>query len=146
MPHDSLFKFSELNIASIFTGSFSSFYKGKQIPADTASGSSPVLQPNQIKEQSSAESKIIAIGNGEFALDEFRGPDENIIFLSNLIDYMADDIGLSEIRLKDANPKPLKSTEDSTKKIVKYSLLAGPPVLVLFFGLYRWRKRKASQL
>lgn len=71
------------------------------------------------------------LGNGDFPQDEFRGPDESLLFFANMIDYMSDDAGLSLIRMKDSNPKPLESTEDSTKTIVKYGMLAGPPVLVL---------------
>ena len=141
MLPDSMFKSSNLPVAVIYTGKFSSFYKGKQIPADTAAGSSPVL--TSIKDQS-PDTKIIAVGNSDFPTDEFRGPDENLGFFATMIDYMTDDVGLSEIRQKDANPKPLKSIEDSTKKIVKYGLLVGPPVIVLLFGLLRWKKRKSA--
>lgn len=143
MLPDSMFKFSSLNVGSIFTGAFTSFYNGKPVPADTTTGSTAPIQPNQIKTQSPQDNKLIAIGNGDFALDEFRGPDENLIFFSNLIDYMADDVGLSEIKLKDANPKPLKTVEDSSKKLIKYGLLTVPPVIVLIIGLVMWRRRKA---
>lgn len=62
-----------------------------------------------------------------------------------MIDYMSDDAGLSQIRSKDANPKPLDSLEDSTKSIIKYGMLVGPPLLVLLYGMLRWRKKKASK-
>lgn len=143
MLPDSMFKYSNLNVGAIFNGSFTSFYKGKPIPGDTSSGSSPV--PTQIKDQSPA-TKLIVIGNGDFPLDEFRGPDENLIFFENLIDYMTDDVGLSEIRLKDPTPKPIKSIEDSTRKMLKYGLLVIPPVLVLLYGLFRWKKRKTMSV
>jgi len=140
MLPDSFFKASNLPVGVIYSGIFNSFYKGKPVPVDTASGSSPAI--TQIKE-ASQDTRIITIGNGDFALDEFRGPDENIIFFANMIDYMTDDIGLSEIRMKDANPKPLKQIEDSTRKILKYGLLVVPPLLVLGYGLMRWKKRKS---
>jgi ABC-type uncharacterized transport system involved in gliding motility auxiliary subunit len=89
---------------------------------------------------------VIVIGNGDFPMDEFRGPDGNIVFLSNMIDYLTDDVGLSEIKLKDANPKPLKSDiEESTKKIMKYGIMVLPPALVLIYGVFRWRKRKSAK-
>lgn len=142
MLPDSMFKSSNLLVGSIFNGVFSSFYNGKPVPSDTAAGSSPV--PTAIKDKS-PDSRIIVIGNGDFATDDFRGPDENLIFFSNLIDYMTDDVGLSEIRLKDANPKPIKQIEDSTRKILKYGLLVLPPVLVLLYGMWRWRRRKTAK-
>jgi gliding-associated putative ABC transporter substrate-binding component GldG len=143
MLPDSMFKSSKVLVGSIFSGTFSSFYNGKSIPADTVSGSSPV--PTAIKDKS-PETRLIVLGNGDFPMDEFRGPDENLIFFSNLIDYMTDDVGLSEIRLKDANPKPLKQIEDSTRKILKYGLLVVPPALVLLYGVWRWRRRKTTKI
>lgn len=142
MLPDSMFKFKDLTLGAIYDGKFQSFYKGKQIPLDTAQGSMPA--PTGVKEES-PETKIILIGNGDFALDEFRGPDENLLFFANTIDYMTDDAGLSMIRMKDANPKPLDPVEDSTKAIAKYGMLAGPPLIVLVYGLLRWKKKKASK-
>lgn len=142
MLPDTLFKFKDLPVGAIFEGTFQSFYKSKQIPLDTAAGSQP--PPTGVKDQS-PPTKIILLGNGDFPQDDFRGPDENLLFFANLIDYMTDDAGLSAIRMKDANPKPLDSMEDSTKTIVKYFMLAGPPLLVLVYGLFRWRKKKAAR-
>jgi hypothetical protein len=142
MLPDSMFKTSNLPVGVIYTGKFSSFYKGKTLPADTATGSSPA--PTTLKDQS-PDTKIIAIGNGDFPTDEFRGPDENLAFFASLIDYMSDDVGLSEIRQKDATPKSLRSVEDSTKKFIKYGLLVGPSILVLLYGVFRWRQRKSKR-
>jgi hypothetical protein len=32
--------------------------------------------------------------------------------------------------------------EDSTRTLSKFSLLIGPPLLVLLYGLFRWKKKK----
>jgi ABC-type uncharacterized transport system involved in gliding motility auxiliary subunit len=141
MLPDSMFKTSNLPVGLIYSGKFNSFYKGKPVPADTVQGSNPPV--TTIKDLS-PDTKIIALGNGDFASDEFRGPDENVAFFASMIDFMSDDAGLSEIRQKDATPKPLKPIEDSTKKIVKYGLLVGPPILVLLYGVFRWRRRKKN--
>jgi gliding-associated putative ABC transporter substrate-binding component GldG len=142
MLPDSMFKFKDLSVGAIFEGKYHSFYKGKQVPLDTAQGSNP---PSTVVKEESPDTKIIVIGNGDFAQDDFRGPDENLLFFANIIDYMTDDAGLSMIRMKDANPKPLESVEDSTKTIVKYGMLVGPPLLVLLYGMMRWRKKKAAR-
>ena len=142
MLPDSMFKAKDLSVGAIYEGVFKSFYNGKPIPADTAAGSNPPM--TSVKPESPA-SKIIVLGNGDFPQDEFRGPDESLLFFANMIDYMSDDAGLSLIRMKDSNPKPLESTEDSTKTIVKYGMLAGPPVLVLLYGLLKWRRKKAAR-
>ncbi len=144
MMPDSMFKYSSLTLGAIFTGKYKSFYTGKKPPADTITGSSPAPDSTKTKMES-PDTKVIVIGNSDFVKDEFRGPDENILFFANMIDYLADDIGLSAIRLKDANPKPLDPIEDGTKNILKYGLLVGPPVIVLLVGLFRWRKRKSMK-
>ncbi len=142
MLPDSMFKEKNLVVGSIYTGKYASFYKGKPIPGDTTAGSPPA--PTSIKEESPPDLKMIVMGNGDFPQDDFRGPDENLVFFSDMVDYMTDDAGLSEIRQKDSNPKPIKQIEDSTRKILKYTLLAGPPVLVLLFGVFRWKRRRKS--
>ncbi|MBL8017587.1 MAG: Gldg family protein, partial [Ignavibacteria bacterium] len=142
MLPDSMFKFRDLVVGAVYEGKFKSFYNGKPVPADTVAGSSPVS--TSVKPES-PDTKIIVIGNGDFPTDDFRGPDESLLFFANMIDYMSDDAGLSMIRSKDANPKPLESVEDSTKTLVKYGMLVGPPLLVLLYGLLRWRKKKASK-
>ena len=142
MLPDSMFKAKNLSVGAVYEGKFKSFYNGKTIPVDTTQGSSPA--PTSVKPES-PDSKIIVLSNGDFPQDEFRGPDENLLFFANMIDYMSDDAGLSMIRSKDANPKPLDSIEDSTKVIVKYGMLVGPPLLVLLYGMLRWRKKKAAR-
>jgi ABC-type uncharacterized transport system involved in gliding motility auxiliary subunit len=142
MLPDSMFKTKDLVVGAIYDGVFKSFYNGKPVPADTAAGSNPA--PTAVKPESPA-SKIIVLGNGDFPQDDFRGPDESLLFFANMIDYMSDDAGLSQIRSKDANPKPLDSIEDSTRNIVKYGMILGPPLLVLVYGLFRWKKRKEAK-
>jgi len=142
MLPDTMFKAKDLSVGAVYEGVFKSFYNGKPIPADTVAGSNPPM--TSVKPESPA-SKIIVLGNGDFLQDDFRGPDESLLFFANMIDYMSDDAGLSLIRMKDSNPKPLDSIEDSTKTIVKYGMLAGPPVLVLLYGLFKWRRKKAAR-
>jgi gliding-associated putative ABC transporter substrate-binding component GldG len=137
---DTMFKASSLVVGAIYNGKYTSFYKDKTIPADTAAGSS--APPASIKPESPTDTRIVLVGNADFVQDEFRGPAENNEFLASLIDYMTDDAGLSLIRQKDANPKPLNPMEDSTRSLSKFALLIGPPLLVLAYGLMRWKKKK----
>ena len=66
-------------------------------------------------------------------------------FIANLIDYLVDDAGLITIRSKDVTPPPLEQVEDGTRNLLKYGNLITPPLLVLAFGLIRWRTRKARR-
>jgi len=137
---DTMFKASNMVVGAIYNGKYTSFYKDKTIPADTTAGSS--APPTTVKPESPPDSRLVLVGNADFVQDEFRGPPENAEFLASLIDYMTDDAGLSLIRQKDANPKPLNPMEDSTRTLSKFALLIGPPLLVLAYGLFRWKKKK----
>jgi gliding motility-associatede transport system auxiliary component len=137
---DTMFKASNLVVAALYSGKYTSFYNGKPVPADTVAGSGPA--PTNVKGESNPDSKLVLIGNADFVQDEFRGPAENTEFFASLVDYMTDDAGLSQIRQKDANPKPLNPMEDSTRSIVKVILLIGCPLIVLSYGLFSWKKRR----
>jgi ABC-type uncharacterized transport system involved in gliding motility auxiliary subunit len=137
---DTMFKSSSLVVGAIFNGKYTSFYKDKTIPSDTAAGSSP--PQTVVKPESPPDTRLVLVANGDFVQDEFRGPAENAEFLASLIDYMSDDAGLSQIRQKDANPKPLNPMEDSTRTLSKFALLIGPPLIVLVYGLMRWKRKK----
>jgi hypothetical protein len=117
---------SGIPLGIIVNGSFKSSFVGKQ-PA-------PVLT-------ASPETRIIVVGDGDFMKDEFLGSRGNITFFANIIDYLADDAGLITIRSKNVATPPLEQVSDGSKKIVKYANLIGPPLLIIVYGLFRWRRR-----
>jgi gliding-associated putative ABC transporter substrate-binding component GldG len=119
---------SGIPLAVVVNGSFKSSFIGKQpVPALTAS----------------PETRIIVVGDGDFMKDEFLGSRGNITFFANIIDYLADDAGLITIRSKNVAMPPLDQVSDGSKKVVKYTNLVGPPLLIILYGLFRWRQRVA---
>lgn len=137
---DTLFNQKGFVVGAIYEGKFSSFYSGKEIPKDTAQDASPFT--GQKIDFSTKESKQIVFGDGDFANEEQRPPKDNLVFFVNMVDFLADDIGLSEIRGKDVSESPIEETSDATKKFVKYFNLIVPPALVLVVGFFIWNKRK----
>jgi gliding-associated putative ABC transporter substrate-binding component GldG len=119
---------SGIPLAAIVEGSFASSFVGKQ-PA-------PVVTQ-------SPETRIIVIGDGDFMKDQYLGGRGNLTFFSNIVDYLADDAGLITIRSKNVTPPPLEQVSDGTKQLVKYADLIGPPLLIIGYGLFRWRRRVA---
>jgi gliding-associated putative ABC transporter substrate-binding component GldG len=119
---------SGIPLGIIVNGSFKSYFVGKQ-PA-------PVLTV-------SPETRIVVVGDGDFMKDEFLGNRGNITFFANIIDYLADDAGLITIRSKNVATPPLEQISDGSKKTVKYTNLLGPPLLIIVYGLFRWRGRVA---
>lgn len=121
---------SEANIpmAATVSGSFKSYFEGKS------------LVPQVTK---SPETRIIVVGDGYFMKDDFAGNRANLTFFVNIVDYLADDAGLITIRSKNVAMPPLDQVSDGVKRVLKYGNLVLPPLLVIGYGLVRWRRRVA---
>lgn len=122
-------------------GQFQSAFTDKPVPVDTAGGAVAPPTPRTI----SPETRMVLVGDGDFARDQYLGNKDNLTFFANIVDYLMDDAGLITIRSKDVSLPPLEQVSDGTKKMVKYGNLVVPPALVLGYGLLRWRMRKARR-
>jgi gliding-associated putative ABC transporter substrate-binding component GldG len=121
---------SGIPLAVLVEGSFKSAFAGKQ-PAP------PLTQ--------SPNTRIVVVGDGDIVRDELRSSRDNFIFFANMIDYLADDAGLITIRSKNVVQPPLEPISDGTRQLLKYTNLLLPPVLVIGYGLFRWRRRAAMK-
>jgi ABC-type uncharacterized transport system involved in gliding motility auxiliary subunit len=141
---DSLFSNKGYVVGAVFEGNYNSFYTGKPVPQDTTQGSIPYTEA--FIPTSTKSSKIIAIGDADFINEEQqRLQKDNILFFVNMVDYLVDDVGLAQIRSKDTSEAPIEEVSDSTKKLIKYTNLILPPVVVLLIGLFIWNRRKAKK-
>ncbi len=125
-------------LAAVVSGKFHSLFAGKPVPGDSTG-----TAPRPI--ETSPETRVLLIGDGEFARDQYLGNRDNLTIFANIVDYLVDDAGLITIRAKEAALPPLEPVSDTVKKLVKYGNLVVPPVLVLLFGLVRWRMRRARK-
>ena len=87
--------------------------------------------------------RLVVVGNGMMASDEFaqRSPD-NLKFVLNAIDWLAQDEALISIRAKDRRPPPLLFTSKPLREGVKYLNVAGLPILIALYGFGRLLKRR----
>ena len=137
------FQDKDLPLAVALQGSFHSLFAGKAAPVDTSAGALPPSTPPLA---ASRDTRIVVVGDGDFARDQFMGGSkDNLSFFANMVDFLVDDAGLITIRSKDASFAPLDQVSDGTKKAVKYGNLVLPPLLVLLYGILRWRMRKARK-
>ncbi|MGA9118122.1 MAG: Gldg family protein [Bacteroidota bacterium] len=127
-----------LPLGVVVDGVFRSFYAGKPVPADTAAGALP---PTTSPLTKSPQTRIVVVGDGDFMKDNSTSGD-NITFFANMVDYLADDAGLIAIRSKDVAQPPLEPVSDGSKQGFKYTNMILPPLIVLGYGLFRWRKRR----
>ncbi len=134
---------SGIPLAAIVQGHFTSLYQGKPVPADTSAGAVP---PPSAPIGTSPDTRVVLVGDGDFARDEYIGGNkDNVTFFANMIDYLVDDAGLITIRTKEAVNPPLDPVADAAKKVVKYADMGLPPLLVIGYGLFRWRMRKVRK-
>ncbi len=137
-----MFSDQYIPLAAVVSGKFKSFFADKPVPHDTSAGVTP---PTGTPLTQSPETRLVLVGDGDFAKDQYLGGRDNLAFFANMVDYLADDAGLITIRSKDVSPPPLEQVSDGTKKVYKYANMLLPPLLVMGYGLLRWRIRKARR-
>jgi gliding-associated putative ABC transporter substrate-binding component GldG len=126
---------SNIPLAVVVDGSFKSFFTGKNFTADQTE-SALDKSPN---------TRIIVVGDGDFMNDNVARNPDNLALFANTVDYLTDDAGLITIRSKNVELPSLEEVSDGTKKTVKYGNLLLPPVIVIAYGLFRWRSRRARK-
>jgi len=91
--------------------------------------------------------RIVVVGSSDFASDRYaRNSPENLVFVENAIDWLAQDDALIGIRSKNRSPPPLVFTSATTRSAVKYVNVIGVPVLLVLAGVLRlWRRRQTTR-
>jgi ABC-type uncharacterized transport system involved in gliding motility auxiliary subunit len=91
--------------------------------------------------------RVVVVGTADFASDRYaRNSPENLVFVQNAIDWLAQDEGLIAIRSKDRAPPPLVFTSAVTRGAAKYGNIIGVPVLLIAAGMLRlWRRRQTTR-
>jgi gliding-associated putative ABC transporter substrate-binding component GldG len=137
-----MFKEQFIPLAVSVEGSFKSLYADKQAALDSIGQLN--INLNQ-KINASTGTKIVVVGDGDFIQDAYAGTKDNLVFANNLVDWLADDVGLTTIRTKEVSVKPLEEVSDGTRTFVKSLNLAAPPLLIILVGVVRWRLRIARR-
>jgi ABC-type uncharacterized transport system involved in gliding motility auxiliary subunit len=87
--------------------------------------------------------RLVVIGSLDFATDRFvQTAPENLAFVLNAVDWLAQDEALIAIRSKDRRPPGLQFTSAAEREGVKYANLVGLPVLVALAGLIHLIRRR----
>jgi len=89
-----------------------------------------------------ASSRILAAGNASFIMDDFANQN-NATFFANVVDWMAQEKGLIEIRSKNIAARQLKEVSAGSKGTIKFIAVLLPPILVILIGILFWRLKKA---
>lgn len=135
-----MFAEEHIPLAVTLEGPLKSFYADHPVTLDTSVAAS-IDTTQKIRETSLA--KLAVVGDGSFVQRETMGSRDNLAFAAALVDWLADDIGLTTIRGRALSAKPLEEVTEGTKTLVKSTILAAPPVIVVLVGIVRWRLRVA---
>lgn len=130
--------------ASVF-GKFSSFYQDKEKPQK-------IIKEEEESEIAPAEEfipetengRLVVIGDSEFAQDNFLNQ-SNLILFQNIIDSLALDQDLINIRSKGVTNRPLKEMTKAEKNSMKYFNIFGVTILVIIFGIIKHNLRKKKK-
>ncbi len=91
--------------------------------------------------------RLVVVGSADFAGDRYAGNSpENLVFVLNAVDWLAQDEALIGIRSKNRAPPQLIFTSAFKRDAVKYGNLIGVPVLLVVAGALRlWRRRQITR-
>ena len=85
-------------------------------------------------------SNIIAVSDSKFISDNGSGASpENHIFLLNAIDYLMGDRELIALRSREITTRPLQEIDNASKSTWKWINMLLPSILIIAFGVFRFR-------
>ena len=151
------------SLAVAVSGRLESYFRGREIPAPDKKETGKKQQPpSMIQSVSrldetvrSGESRIIVVGTSEITRSGFmmyagkilagsrrEEGNSNNHLLHSMVDYLAGNYYVPEMKSKSLDYNPLQKTEDSTRVVLKGLNIAGVPFLVVIGGLVMWRYRR----
>jgi gliding-associated putative ABC transporter substrate-binding component GldG len=93
----------------------------------------------------SSEARIFVVGTSAMLDEQVLGP-PNAALMLNLVDWLVLDPKLLAMRNRGTGDAPLDpELSDGTRAFVKFGCTAGVPLLLIVFGLVRWRLREARR-
>jgi ABC-type uncharacterized transport system involved in gliding motility auxiliary subunit len=148
-------------VAVLASGRFESYFKGKDIPAGILSavkknsfGTAAKLESTV----SSGKSELIVVGTSELNSSGFinsarkilsggsgAGVYSNDILLHSMVDYLAGNSYVPEMKSKSLDYNPLIKTGDQTRFFLKIINMGLVPFFTILTGLIVWRRRIARR-
>lgn len=91
------------------------------------------------------ESRLVVIGTSAFMWDDFLTPANQVLTL-NIVDWMLADSALLEMRAREFADAPLDADlSDTLRQSVKFGNILGVPLLLIVYGIVRWRLRESRR-
>ncbi|MBN2017233.1 MAG: Gldg family protein [Candidatus Cloacimonetes bacterium] len=123
---------SKLPVAALLLGNYNSYFKDNPLP-DSIDTTGFL--------ENGVQSRLLVVGNASFVQDDFANQN-NATFFANVVDWMAQEKGLIEIRSKNIAARQLKDISDGSKGTIKFIAVLLPPIIVILVGILLWRIKK----
>jgi gliding-associated putative ABC transporter substrate-binding component GldG len=118
--------------------------QGAQVMIATVSGVLPSQYGAAADGADGSESRVVVSGGAAFVGDQFFA-EGNQALLLNLMDWLARDDALLSVRTRGLKAVPLRDVDESTRALVKYANIVGVPLLLILYGVVRWRRRESRR-
>lgn len=144
-------------VAYAATGKFKSAFAGKQaVKEDGSKVDGNVSQPgvDPMVNESPASSRLVVIADSDFISDQYVNLGlrsglqlyvANLAYALNIVDWLAQDETLAQVRNKGMQSRPLDQVKEGTVTLIKAGNIVGLPLLLLLIGLIRWRLRSSAR-
>ncbi len=96
------------------------------------------------EDEERGEGRIVVAGGASFVGDQFFAAGNEALLL-NILDWLVRDDALLAVRTRGLKAAPLAEVSDSTRAMIKYGNIVGVPLLLVLYGLFRWRRREARR-
>ena len=145
------------SLAYAASGKFKSAFAGKQaVKEDGSKVDGNVSQPgvDPMVSESPATARLVVIGDSEFISDQYVNLGlrsglqlyvANLAYALNIVDWLAQDEALAQVRNKGMQSRPLDQVKEGTVTLIKAGNIIGLPLLLLLIGLIRWRIRSSAR-
>ncbi len=133
----------QFDLVAAVSGTFPSAFAPDRLPAPAPGETLPSWLPQ------AKPARLAVVGGADFLGNDFINPrsgDQVVRFAQNLIDWVAQDPALIEIRNKGLSAPSLAGVGDARRRIIKYFNLIGLPLLAALAGLGMWRRLQHRRL
>jgi len=134
----------QFDLIVTLSGAFPSAFTADKLPQPSQEGET---LPAFIEKAKPA--RLIVIGGTDFLTNDFIAPhrqDGLSQFALNMVDWIAQDAALIEIRSKGAVPAAIGKVPEAHRQAIKYFNLIILPLLVIIAGLVMWRRLEARRI
>jgi gliding motility-associatede transport system auxiliary component len=133
----------QFDLVLTLAGAFPSAFQKDKLPAPTQPGE---MLPKFI--ENARQARLFVVGGADFLTNDFidaRRKDGLFQLSQNMVDWIAQDSALIEIRSKSTNAATIGKVSETHRQTVKYFNLIVLPCLVIIAGLVMWRRMEARR-